>query len=335
MSALRWLPGAARTKWKLEKRRAEALSSITGDRVHVQLMAQRPRKPDDPQNDALLAKVLAQIDDIEEKARNAAHADELDDLKADGVLQGLFAAYFCPVDDIQDEGTLVIDNLEGWGIPKSAVRKLRELFTDRLKNASKNPENARSALHAIFSEQDSWSDYVDGYADSSKSYHWQLGGIAIVLVLLSMTALYCARYFSPLLWLGLFFAGGAGSSIGTVAKLPALDESLSGELDTFERRIFSGTVAGAIASLIGCAFLGWGVFPVAIQNQTFTDALNACAAPSTLPGSAVKILIALGVAMILGFSERTLHSLERRLLGVHKPEEERRFPEPRKSSRKG
>jgi len=136
MSALRWLPGAARTKWKLEKCRAEALSSITGDRVHVQLMAQRPRKPDDPQNDALLATVLAQIDDIEERARIAAHPDELEDLKADGVLQGLFAAYFCPVDDIQDEGTLVIDNLEGWGIPKSAVRKLRELFTDRLKNAS-------------------------------------------------------------------------------------------------------------------------------------------------------------------------------------------------------
>jgi len=81
-------------------------------------MAQRPRKTDGPQNDALLSTVLKQIDDIEEKARNAAHPDELEDLKADDVLQGLFAAFFCPVDDIQDEGTLVIDNLEGWGIPK-------------------------------------------------------------------------------------------------------------------------------------------------------------------------------------------------------------------------
>ncbi len=335
MDALRWFPGERRTKWKLEKSRVDALSSITGERVHVQLMAQRPRKSDDPQNDVLLATVLRQIDDIEEKARNAAHPDELEDLKADGELQGLFAAYFCPVDDIQDEGTLIIDNLEGWGIPKTAVKKLRELFTDRLKNASKNPDNARSALYGIFSEQDSWSDYVDDYAESSKSYHWQLGGAAIILTLLSMTALYFARYFSPLLWLGIFLAGGTGSSVGVITKLPALDESLSGELDAYERRIFSGTVSGAVASLIGSAFLGWGIFPVAIQNQTFTDALNACAAPLASPGSAVKILIVLGVAMLLGYSERTLHSLERRLLGVAKSEDERRFPEPRKSSRKG
>jgi len=85
---------------------------------------------------------------------------------------------------------------------------LRELFTDRLKNASKNPDNARSALHAILSEQDSWRDYE--YADSSKSYHWQLGGIAIILVLLSMTALYFARYFFGFALVGPLLCGWCG-----------------------------------------------------------------------------------------------------------------------------
>jgi hypothetical protein len=39
-----WLPGW-RKKWKIEKRRIEALSDITGERLHVELMAQRPRRP--------------------------------------------------------------------------------------------------------------------------------------------------------------------------------------------------------------------------------------------------------------------------------------------------
>jgi hypothetical protein len=63
-----------------------------------------------------------------------------------------------------------------------------------------------------------------------------------------------------------------------MAKMPMLDVSLSGELEAYGRRILSRIGVGVIGSLIGCALLAWGLFPISIQNQTFADVLNACTA---------------------------------------------------------
>lgn len=318
----RWLPGRRRSKWKLEKCRVDALSSITGDRLHVELMAQRPRKSDDALDKALLDAVLKRFADIEESAKQATLTDELDDLISDGELQGLFAAYFCPAVDIQDDGNMVIDNLEGWGIPKASTKRLRELFTKKLDKATTSPEEARGAFHAILAEEDAWGDYIDEYEERMKGYIRWLFWATLALLLLSIAALYFAARFSPLLSCGLIFAGAAGSSVSVMAKMPALDVSLSNELNAYGRRILSRIVVGAVGSLIGCALLGWGLVPIAIQNQTFTDALNACTAYPAAPGSGVKALIVLGVAMLLGVSERTLTSFEQKVFGGLKSQKE-------------
>lgn len=81
---------------KLEKARTEALSSITGDRLRVELMAQRPRTEDDKLNTDLLKTVLECLTEIEAKAKDATTTEDLDDFKEDGESQGLFAAYFLP-----------------------------------------------------------------------------------------------------------------------------------------------------------------------------------------------------------------------------------------------
>jgi len=311
----RWLPGRRRTKWKLEKCRVETLSSITGDRLRVELMAQRPRSADDILDNVLLGNVLKRFTEIEESAKHATLTDELEDLTSDGELQGLFAAYFCPATDVQDEGNLTIDTIEGWGVPKAPIKRQRELFAKRLEMAAVNPQDARAALHAIFAEEDAWGDYIDEYEERMQRYIYWLFWATLVLVLLAVATLHFAFRWSPLLSLGLLFAGAAGSSVSVMAKMPALDVSLSGELNAYGRRVLSRTVVGAIGSLIGCALLGWGLFPVAIQNQTFMDALNACTASSTMPGRGIKILIVLGVAMLLGVSERTLTSFEQKVFG--------------------
>ena len=115
-------------KKKLEKKREDALSSITGDRVNIELMAQRARPADDPIDRDLLQTVLNNIAAIETAARNASSITELDDLIADGESQGIASAYFCPVGEIRDEGSRAIDNMELWGIPAPSIRKLRESF---------------------------------------------------------------------------------------------------------------------------------------------------------------------------------------------------------------
>jgi hypothetical protein len=309
-----WLPGWHK-KWKLEKGRVEAISSIVGDRLHVELMAQRPRKSDDALNGALLDELLKRLREIEESAKNATHSRELDDLIEDGESQGLFAAYLCPVIEIQDEGTLAIELIEGWGVPKASIKKLRDAFAKKLEKAASNPEEARGALYAIFAEQDAWSDYTDEYEDSMHRFTWWLFGATVLLLLGSITALHFSFWFSPLLLLGLLFAGAAGSSVSVLGKMPALDVSLSGELNAYGRRVLTRIVVGVVGSLIGCAFLAWGVFPISIQAQTFTDALNACTVYPVASGAALKTLIVLGVAMLLGFSERTLTSFEQRVFG--------------------
>ena len=80
---------------KLRKKREDALSSITGDRVNIELMAQRARPADDPLDRDLLQTVLNNIAAIETGARNADSVTELDDLIADGESQGIASAYFC------------------------------------------------------------------------------------------------------------------------------------------------------------------------------------------------------------------------------------------------
>jgi len=278
-------------------------------------MVQRPRKPDDVLDHALLEKVLGRFAEIEQSAKDATLIDDLRDLIEDGELQGLFAAYFCPTIEIQDEGNRLIDNLEGWGIPKASTKRLRELFAKKLDKATASPQEARSALHAIFAEEDAWGDYIDEYEERMKGYIRWLFWATLALLLLAIVTLYFAARFSPLLLVGLIFAGSAGSSVSVMAKMPALDVSLSGELNAYGRRILSRAVVGAVGSLIGCALLGWGFVPIAIQNQTFTDALAACTTYPPAPGAGIKILIVLGVAMLLGVSERTLTSFEQKVFG--------------------
>jgi hypothetical protein len=94
------------------------------------------------------------------------------------------------------------------------------------------------------------------------------------------------------------FAGAAGGCVSVLAKMPLLDVALSAEFGAYRRRILSRVAVGVVASLIGCALLGWGLFPIAIQNQTFADCLSACLAHH--PHSAgIKRLIVLGVPLIL------------------------------------
>src|ERR1700679_1175136 len=139
-------------KRKLEKKHEDALSSITGDRVNIELMAQRARPADDPLDRDLLQTVLNNITAIETAARNANSVTELDDLIADGESQGIASAYFCPVGEIRNTGHSAVDNMELRGIPAPSIRKLRENCARGTDQSPVSPEVARAALLHTFIE---------------------------------------------------------------------------------------------------------------------------------------------------------------------------------------
>jgi len=116
-------------------------------------------------------------------------------------------------------------------------------------------------------------------------------------------------------------AGAAGSCVSVMAKMPLLDVSLSGELDSYERRILSRVGVGVIASLIGCGLLGWGLISFSIQGQTFANILDACSGTSTTSCTGLNALIVLAVPMLFGFSERALTSFERKVFGSSRQEQ--------------
>jgi hypothetical protein len=227
-----WLPGWHK-KWKLEKRRIEAISTISGERLHVELMAQRPRRADDTLDNTLLDKVLKRLAELEDSAKQVTHTDALDDLSDDAELQGAFRAYFCPVAEIQGEGNLVIDLIEEWGVPKSAIKKLRESLGKTLENAD-NPQDAQGELRALFEERDSWSDYTDDYEDTMQGYTRWLFCATIGLPSLAVIAFHFAFRFSPLLFLGLRLS--CSESSGLPAAASAFPDSPSDRQDQVSAR---------------------------------------------------------------------------------------------------
>jgi hypothetical protein len=306
-----WLPGW-RKKWRLEKRRVEALSDINAERLNVELMAQRPRNADDALNTALLEELLKRIEKIKERAKDADQISDLDDLVEDAELHGQFRGYLCPLSELHEEADLVLDVMEEWGVPKSKIIILQDLLGQEIKEAKTNSEAARSALRALFKEKDSWEDYTTDYEGTMTTYTQRLLIVTLIMPPLAILAFYFSSYFQPLLLFGLLCAGVAGSCTSVMARMPALDISLSSELEAYARRVLNRIGIGVVASFIGCTFLG--LLPVSIQNLTFGDALNACAT-SRADCQGIKSLLLLGLPTLFAFSEYTLTTFEQRVFG--------------------
>jgi hypothetical protein len=213
--------------------------------------------------------------------------------------------------DVRTEGYLLLDLMEVWGVPKTEVQKLKSAVAKKLDDASKNLVEGRSALHVVFSETDDWDDFVDDYEATVQTYtHWLFGSI-VGLSFLASLLLHVAHYWPPTWLLCALLAGGAaGSCASVIAKMPKLDASIKGELSAYGRVVWSRIGTGMVASVIGCAALGW--LTVSVRNQAFADAINECA---RLSCTGMNALLLFAVPMLLGFSERTLTSFEQTLLG--------------------
>ena len=302
-----------RLEASLRKSRESTLSDIRGERLAFEGMAQRARIAGESPDDTFVADVLGRLADVERRANEETSTDELDKLAKDAETQGQLRAYLCPSAEIRNEGTLAIDLMEEWNVPKTNIDRLRRLVEPQLQNADIDAKRGRSALRDIFDESDSWRTYTADYEDDMQGFaRWWL---AVPSVALLLGAVYVLRFPLPgfPLALPILLAGAAGSCVSVMTKMPVLEVSLSGELQAYERRILSRIGIGVMASLIGCGLLGWGLISFSIHGHTFTDLLKACSdAPCTGPNS----LTVLAVPMLLGFSERALTWLEQKFFGA-------------------
>jgi hypothetical protein len=317
-----WVPGLHGVA--LNKCRREALSSIAGDRLFVERMAQRPRLPRENVDDKVRDEVLKKLGEICAPATTTKDIDELDDLTDDAELQGLFAAYLCPVAEIKIEGDLVLDQIEGWGIPKSSTETARKLWQEASQNLETPPadeaqiQQARGALYALFAERDAWGDFLDDHNKETPPM-WILFLVVFCSLVAAVLAVYYAHLFSFLLMLGILAAGAAGSCASVMSsKKPTIEDRLSRKIDASGGRVWARIATGLIGTVIGCALLAW--IPLSIENKSFEELVNACTtAPCATPDAntctTVKMLIVIGISTLLGFSERTLPFFEQRIFG--------------------
>src|SRR6266478_4919492 len=310
-----------RRRKKLEDKRQEVLDVIRYERWQFELMQQRAGANGETVENDITTKAVEQFSQLEQQAVAAKTIDEFDDLmeKAEG--QGTLRAYLCPTKEIVNEGTLAIDVMAEWSIPKTKIETLRSVIDQKVTDP--DTASARGALRAILDEKNSWAVYTDEYEDTMKKYTLRLVYVMIGLLIVAGIGIYFRLKASSVVFLVVILcAGAAGSCVSVMQKMPLLDVSLSGELDAYGRRIWSRVATGTVASLVGCALLSWGILPIALQGQTFSDVVSSCsvakdavpctnAAPCTIP----KLLILLAVAILFGFSERTLTSAEQRVLG--------------------
>lgn len=334
-----WIPGFGRLA--LNKYRREALSSITGERLFVERMANRPRLEDDGLDENLRDEILGELNGIYVSAQKADRIDDLEDLIDDAELQGIRAAYLCPVSDLKIEGDLVLDQIDGWGIPKEATNVVRAHWkevSDALRNSVKDQVNenvrvARGALYALFSERDLWGDYLDDEDDDTNRTMRRLLVVILVFLPAAVFAVYFAPIFSPFLVLGVLAAGLVGSCASIMSKMPTLGEKLSRKAETSGKtlvrggRVLARIATGLIGSTIGSALLSW--IPLSIQGKSFGDWVNFCTKqPCSSAGvslcTPVSVLILLAVPTLLGFSERTLLFFEERFFGLQQHKRQRR-----------
>jgi hypothetical protein len=285
----------------------------------VELMARRPRKPDDQLNSSLYQDVTTRLDQLLAAASQAESVDAIKDYEADGENLGLFAAYFCPANEVCNEGMLELDTLEGWGIPKTAPDRIRNQLSPQLK--SPDAHIARGALYSVYAELDSWSDYNEEYNDTMNKYCWWLSLISGAALGFAVVSLCLAIWWWCLVICAVIFGGASGGCIGVLTKRPTLADSLSGQLDEYGRQVFARVGVGIVTSICGCGFLAWGVLPISIQGHDFAGALKDCVIhPASLGETVIKALIVLAVSVLLGFSERALPSFEKSVLGdTHTP----------------
>jgi hypothetical protein len=209
MRLLSWFPGSSAKT--LEERRREAQSDISGERLFVERMAQRPRPEIDLLDEKWRDDVLKKLSDIYEATKQTDDVEELEDLVEDAELQGLFAAYLCPVTQIKMEGDLILDQIEGWGIPKASTETARRIWEEATKNGKGQQPEARGALYTLFAERDLWDDYLDDYSDTTDKTIRRLFLAIVALLVVGVLSLRYAFSFSPLLILGMLAAGAAGA----------------------------------------------------------------------------------------------------------------------------
>jgi hypothetical protein len=234
-------------RWRLERRRREALSSIATDRAVFEDMVRRAELTGSVPTESeekIVEKTRASLQCLQARAIAATTREELALLEENAEFYAQHRAYLCPPLEIEITGNLAIDLIAEWGVPASIVTNLRE---KRLgpKLADRDSAVARGALRDAFEEFDSWSQFEEDHEDLMRLHTRILTALVVGCVLIALVA-FRRPWAVPF---GIFLAGVAGGCVSVLSRPRPL--TVSSELSVYRRQIYGRIRTGLAASLIG------------------------------------------------------------------------------------
>lgn len=230
-------------------------------------------------------------------------------------------AYLAPPAELEIQDRTTLSTMAEWGVPAQDLDVLQKDIIPKLAcpniTSSDQVNGARGALHTIFSECNSWSEWLDEYnAEMQKVAYWLTG-----LIALSLIAAIFLLSGGFVVW-GLLCAGACGAFVSVIAKLPAL--VITGDSAPYRRDIWRRVCTGLAASVIGSGFLMSGVFAINLPYASLSAIIDGCTRLGSAPALAPteprgvgcgppSIFVLIAVVMLFGLSERALTSLEQRV----------------------
>lgn len=213
-------------------------------------------------------------------------------------------AYICPQNEVEMEANLILDLMEDWGVPPTSLEYLKALLKGAVRAQAQNPGAGRGVLYSILKQEADWNKYTDDYEKHLLLATWSLAGAIGAFVLAAFWTLHLRTWYP---FLPTFLAGAAGSCASVIFRLPVLHVTSSQDAVSLVRRIVGRVATGTVGSIAGCAFLAWGLIPLTVNKESYTDLLSTCSPSPCCLGR--QELIQLAVPIVFGFTERVLSDL--------------------------
>jgi hypothetical protein len=294
----------SRVQQDLETCRRDALLCLRETRVGFEAMMVRANSADEVPNPAIVSHFTSATNDCERLIKQSSDSRELERLAREVRKHGRLRAYICPQSEVAMEANLILELMQDWGVPPASLEYLRTLLKGAVQVQAQNPSTARAVLYTILRQEADWNKYTDDYEKHLLLATWGLVGAIGVFVLAAFWTLRLNAWYP---FLPILLAGAAGSCASVIFRLPVLHVTSSQDAVSLVRRIVGRVATGTVGSVAGCAFLAWGLIPLTVNKESYTDLLSTCSTSPCCSGR--QELIQLAVPIVFGFTERVLSDL--------------------------
>jgi hypothetical protein len=216
-------------------------------------------------------------------------------------------AYILPAEEILSRSWEIARDLKLWGIPAAELADTDALIKNGIERTlvDKELNEARANFRRLLERLDYWSWYVSFF----HSRHRNVSIVLMVCALLLLVASIVLAFWWPHPIAAFLCAGACGASVSILLKPTRVIPYA--KWASYLPKIFGRAVAGIIATTFGLALLASGIVDLQFPSTggSVSQILRCWAEVQCSAAENIGKCVLIGMAIVLGFSERALPSL--------------------------